>query len=61
MRGVDRQKVENSKAACSLHFAHYNLCRLHGTIKTAPAVAGGLSGHRWTLEDLVEAGKLYGH
>jgi hypothetical protein len=38
----------------ALLFAWYNFCRKHMTIKTTPAVASGLSGHVWTIKELVE-------
>lgn len=49
------KKLENLKAAVSLHFVHYNFIRRHSTIKTTPALAAGMTDHRWTLEELVEA------
>ena len=33
------KKIENMKAAVSLHFAHYNLVRMHKTLKCTPAMA----------------------
>ena len=32
------KKVENMKAAVSLHFAHYNFVRLHRTLRVTPAM-----------------------
>jgi hypothetical protein len=40
--------------AVSLHFAHYNFVRLDHSLRTAPAMAAGVSDGLWTLEDLVE-------
>jgi IS1 family transposase len=48
------KKVENLKAAVSLHFAHYNFVRLHRSIRITPAMAAGVSDRLWTLEELVE-------
>jgi IS1 family transposase len=48
------KKVENLKAAVSLHFAHYNFVRLHKSLRTTPAMAAGVSDRLWTLEELVE-------
>jgi hypothetical protein len=28
---------------------HYNFCRVHQTLKTTPAIAAGVTEHRWTL------------
>jgi IS1 family transposase len=47
-------KVENLRAAASLHFAHYNFVRLHRTLRVTPAMAAGVSDRLWSLEELVE-------
>jgi hypothetical protein len=36
-------------------FAYYNFCWKHGTLKETPAMAAGLTDHRWTVEELVSA------
>ncbi len=33
---------------------HYNYVRRHGTLKTTPAVANGLTDHAWTVRELLE-------
>lgn len=48
------KKVENMRAAVSLHFAHYNFVRLHRTLRTTPAMAAGVDNRLWSLEELVE-------
>ncbi len=47
------KKVENLEHAVSLHFMHYNFCRIHQTLKTTPAVAAGITDHVWSLEELI--------
>ena len=47
------KKVENLTAAVSLHFMHYNFCRVHKTLGTTPAVAAGLADHVWTIDGLI--------
>jgi IS1 family transposase len=47
------KKVENLTAAVSLHFMHYNFCRVHQTLKTTPAVAAGITDHVWSLDELI--------
>jgi IS1 family transposase len=47
------KKVENMTAAVSLHFMHYNFCRVHKSLSTTPAVAAGVTDHVWTLEEIV--------
>jgi hypothetical protein len=48
------KKVENLRAAVSLHFAHYNFVRQHKSLRITPAMAVGVSDRLWTLEELVE-------
>jgi hypothetical protein len=40
-------------ASIALHFAHYNFCRLHQTLRVTPAMEARLTDHVWTLEELV--------
>lgn len=47
------KKIENHEAAIALHFMHYNFCRVHKTLRVTPAMEAGLSGHIWTVEELV--------
>lgn len=47
------KKWENHEAAVALHFMHYNFCRIHKTLRVTPAMEAGLSGHVWTVEELV--------
>jgi IS1 family transposase len=47
------KKIENLAAAVSLHFMHYNFCRVHKTLGTTPAVAAGVTDHVWTLPEVV--------
>ena len=44
----------NLKAACALHFANYNFCRIHQTIKCTPAMEAGITNRLWNIEDLLE-------
>lgn len=48
------KKLENFKAALGLHFAYYNFCKIHGTLKTTPAVACGVTKAPWSVTELVE-------
>ncbi len=47
------KKLENLTAAVSLHFFHYNFCRVHQSLGTTPAAAAGVTDHVWTLEEVV--------
>jgi IS1 family transposase len=48
------KKFENLQAAVALHFAHYNLVRLHKTLRVTPAMAAGVTDRVWALQELVE-------
>ena len=48
------KKMENLEAAVALHFAHYNFCRIHSTIRVTPAMEAGVTNRLWSLEELVE-------
>jgi IS1 family transposase len=47
------KKLENLKAACALHFAYYNFCRIHSTTRCRPAMEAGITDHIWNLEELL--------
>lgn len=48
------KKVDNLKAAVSLHFAHYNFVRIHKTLKCTPAMESGIDNRLWTIGDLID-------
>lgn len=47
------KKWENLKAALALHFAYYNFCRIHKTLRCTPAMAAGITKTVWELKDLL--------
>lgn len=47
------KKIENHRLACAIHFAHYNFCRIHQSLRITPAMAAGLTDQLWSLSDLV--------
>jgi IS1 family transposase len=47
------KKVENHAAAVSLHMMYYNFARVHQTLKTTPAVAAGVAGRVWSIEEII--------
>jgi IS1 family transposase len=47
------KKLDNLKAACALHFAHYNFCRVHTTLRVTPAMASGVCSEVWPLSALL--------
>ncbi|MGH7913448.1 MAG: IS1 family transposase [Candidatus Binataceae bacterium] len=48
------KKRTNHAAAVALHFAHYNLVRVHRTLRCTPAMAAGVTDRLWSVENLLE-------
>lgn len=49
------KKLECHVAALSLHVAFYNLCRVHESLRTTPAVSLGIADRPWSIGDLIDA------
>ncbi|WP_254509353.1 hypothetical protein [Anatilimnocola floriformis] len=49
------KKWQNHEWALAFHFAHFNFCRKHKTLKATPAMASGLAHDVWTVEKLLHA------
>jgi IS1 family transposase len=47
------KKLANLKAACALHFAHYNFVRVHSSLRVTPAMAAGIASEIWPLQTLL--------
>jgi hypothetical protein len=47
------KKVENHEHAIALHYMHYNFCRIHQTLRVAPAMEAGITDHVWSMEEVV--------
>ena len=51
------KKFLNLQHAVALHYMHYNFARPHKTLSkpypTTPAMAAGVAGHIWTIEDII--------
>lgn len=48
------KKVENLRAAVSLHFAHYNFVRVHRSLGVTPAMEARITDRLWSLDELIE-------
>jgi IS1 family transposase len=49
------KRLECHLAAVALHVAFYNLCRVHESLRSTPAVALGIADRVWTIGDLLVA------
>ena len=47
------KKLENLKAALALHFAWYNFCRVHSSLRVTPGMAAGVTDTIWPVEVLL--------
>ena len=47
------KKWDNLWSAYCLHFAYYNFCRIHRSIRVTPAMESGLTDHVWELAELL--------
>lgn len=47
------KKLSHLKAAITLHFAYYNFCRIHQSLKKTPSMASGITDHVCSLEELI--------
>jgi transposase-like protein/IS1 family transposase len=47
------KKLSHLKAAVALHFAYYNFCRVHSTLRVTPAMEAGLTDRIWSIGELL--------
>jgi len=47
------KKLDNLKAAGALHFAYYNFCSVHQTLRVTPAMQAGITDHVWTIGEIL--------
>jgi len=47
------KKLVNLRHSIALLIAHFNFCRVHSTVKKTPAMAAGITDHRWTIAELL--------
>jgi hypothetical protein len=47
------KKWENLWAALCFHFAWYNFCRIHLSLRVTPAMEAGITHKVWAISDLL--------
>jgi hypothetical protein len=47
------KRLENHRAAVALHFAWYNFCQIHGSLRVTPAMEAGIVDHVWSVKELL--------
>ena len=50
------KKWENLKAAVALHFAFYNFCRVHSSLRVTPAMEAGIADRVWATSEVLGMG-----
>ena len=50
--GIDKH---NRATGVALHFAYYNFCRIHKSLRVTPAMEAGLTDHVWELKELLQS------
>jgi hypothetical protein len=57
----ERKTLRHSKdlrqhqASTALYYTYFNLCRVHETLKTTPAVALGVTPRGWSVGEFIDA------
>ena len=49
------KKIEMHAHSVALHFAYYNFCKIHQTLRITPAMAAGVSDHAWEIAELIQS------
>jgi IS1 family transposase len=47
------KKIAMHAHAVALHFAYYNFCKIHQSLRVTPAMEARISDHVWSIEELV--------
>jgi hypothetical protein len=53
------RKLENHAAATALNYFAYNFIKIHRTLRMSPAMAAGVTGQVWDVNDLVALWEAY--
>jgi hypothetical protein len=48
------KKAENHAHMVSLHFMHYNFCRIHKSLRITPVMAAGVTERLRSVEDIID-------
>ena len=49
------KKWANLHYSYALHFAYYNFCKVHSSLRVTPAMEAGITDHVWELTELIAA------
>src|SRR5581483_4478753 len=47
------KKIEMHMHSVALHFAYYNFCKIHQSLRVTPAMEAGIADHVWSIDELV--------
>ena len=54
MTNAFSRKMENHADAVALYYFSYNVVKIHGALRTTPAMAAGVTDRLWEESDLVK-------
>jgi hypothetical protein len=49
------KRLSHLTAAVAVHFAYYNFCRVHSSLRVTPAMEAGVTNHVWSIAELLGA------
>jgi hypothetical protein len=53
------KRAENHAHMMAIYFMHYNIVRIHQTLKITPAMAAGVTPKLWEMSDMVAVLKAW--
>jgi hypothetical protein len=53
LTNASSRKLDNLKPAVALYVAFYNFVRVHQSLRSIPAMEAGITGHVWSMEELI--------
>lgn len=46
------KRLENHALPVALHYVHYNICRVHKSLRATPAMVAGVTVRAWDMTDV---------
>ena len=52
LTNANSKKLESHALSMTLHYMHYNFCRIHKNLRVTPAMAAGVTDRVWDMTDV---------
>ena len=59
LKNAFSRKLENHIASVAFGYFAYDFIKIHGTLRSTPAIAAGVTDRLWSVEDLVALWEAY--